>query len=132
MAKQEYVIKNRQWLADKSHEEGVMAVGAGVFAKVLKKGPAAGATPNRNSVVTVHYTGRTINGKTFDSSRGSTPPAMRLRDLISGWIVALTQMRPGDRWKIYIPAEQGYGMRSIPGIPGGSTLVFDVELLSIA
>lgn len=38
MAKQEYVIKNRQWLADKSHEEGVMAVGAGVFAKVLKKG----------------------------------------------------------------------------------------------
>lgn len=72
MAKQEYVIKNRQWLADKSHEEGVMAVGAGVFAKVLKKGPAAGATPNRNSVVTVHYTGRTINGKTFDSSRGST------------------------------------------------------------
>lgn len=72
MAKQEYVIKNRQWLADKSHEEGVMAVGAGVFAKVLKKGPATGATPNRNSVVTVHYTGRTINGKTFDSSRGST------------------------------------------------------------
>ena len=132
MAKQEYVIKNRQWLADKSHEEGVMAVGAGVFAKVLKKGPAAGATPNRNSVVTVHYTGRTINGKTFDSSRGSTPPAMRLRDLISGWIVALTQMRPGDRWKIYIPAEQAYGMRSIPGIPGGSTLVFDVELLSFA
>ena len=42
MAKQEYVIKNRQWLADKSHEEGVMAVGAGVFAKVLKKGPAGG------------------------------------------------------------------------------------------
>lgn len=132
MAKQEYVIKNRQWLADKSHEEGVMAVGAGVFAKVLKKGPATGATPNRNSVVTVHYTGRTINGKTFDSSRGSTPPAMRLRDLISGWIIALTQMRPGDRWEIYIPAEQGYGMRPIPGIPGGSTLVFDVELLSFA
>lgn len=132
MAKQEYVIKNRQWLADKSHEEGVMAVGAGVFAKVLKKGPATGAAPNRNSVVTVHYTGCTINGKTFDSSRGSTPPAMRLRDLISGWMVALTQMRPGDRWEIYIPAEQGYGMRSIPGIPGGSTLVFDVELLSFA
>ena len=132
MAKQEYVIKNRQWLADKSHEEGVMAVGAGVFAKVLKKGPATGATPNRNSVVTVHYTGHTINGKTFDSSRGSTPPARRLRELISGWMVALTQMRPGDRWEIYIPAEQGYGMRSIPGIPGGSTLVFDVELLSFA
>lgn len=132
MAKQEYVIKNRQWLADKSHEEGVMAVGAGVFAKVLKKGPETGATPNRNSVVTVHYTGHTINGKTFDSSRGSTPPEMRLRELISGWMVALTQMRPGDRWEIYIPAEQGYGMRSIPGIPGGSTLVFDVELLSFA
>ena len=59
------------------------------------------------------------------------PPAFRLRELIAGWIIALQQMRVGDRWEIYIPAEQGYGRFSQPGIPGGSTLVFDIELLGV-
>lgn len=82
-------------------------------------------------MVVVHYTGTTINGKKFDSSRGGTAPAMRLRDLIQGWIIALQQMRVGDRWEIYLPAEMGYGRFSQPGIPGGSTLIFDIELLGV-
>ena len=80
----------------------------------------------------VHYTGKTINGKTFDSSRGGTAPAFRLRDLIPGWIIALQKMKVGDRWEIYIPAEQAYGRFSQPGIPGGSTLIFDIELLGVS
>lgn len=131
MAKQEYIEKNRAWLAEKSKEEGVFLLDKGVYAKKLKSGNSGGATPGRGSVVTVHYVGKTINGKTFDSSRGGTPPAFRLRDLISGWIIALQQMRPGDRWEIYIPSEQGYGKINQPGIPGGSTLVFDVELIAV-
>ena len=59
-------------------------------------------------------------------------PAFRLRDLIPGWIIALQQMHVGDKWEIYIPAEQGYGSRSVPGIPGGSTLVFEIELLGVS
>ena len=98
---------------------------------MISKGKPGGARPNRNSVVTVHYTGTTINGKKFDSSRGGTPPAMRLRDLIQGWVIALQQMQVGDRWEIYLPAEMGYGRFSQPGIPGGSTLVFDIELLAV-
>lgn len=78
-----------------------------------------------------HYTGCTINGKKFDSSRGGAPLAIRLRELIPGWIIALQQMRVGDRWEIYIPAEMGYGRFSQPGIPGGSTLVFDIELIGV-
>ncbi len=131
MANAEYVEKNRRWLVEKSQEPGVMPLENGVFYKVLRKG-RGGASPNRGSVVTVHYTGRTINGKTFDSSRSGTAPAFRLRDLIPGWTIALTKMTPGDRWEIYIPAAMGYGRFSQPGIPGGSTLIFDVELIGMA
>ena len=131
MAKQEYIEKNRRWLQEKATESGVRALDKGIYYKVLRSGAPGGAQPGRSSVVTVHYTGRTINGKTFDSSRGGVAPAFRLRELIPGWIIALQQMRVGDRWEIYIPAEQGYGRFSQPGIPGGSTLVFDIELLGV-
>lgn len=131
MAKQEYIDKNRQWLQAKAQEEGVQPLDKGIYYKVLKKGNKAAAAPNRGSVVTVHYVGKTINGKTFDSSRGGVALAFRLRELIPGWIIALQQMHPGDRWEVYIPAEQGYGKFSQPGIPGGSTLVFDIELLGV-
>ena len=98
---------------------------------MLKQGNPEAARPTRRSIVTVHYTGWTINGKKFDSSRGGTPIAMRLSDLIDGWIVAMQQMHVGDQWEIYIPAEMGYGKYSQPGIPGGSTLIFEVELIGV-
>lgn len=129
MAKQEYIDKNRQWLIDKSSEAGIKPLDKGLFYKVIKKGN--GPSPNRGSVVTVHYTGRTINGKKFDSSRGGVAPAFRLRDLIPGWIIALQQMKVGDRWEVYIPSEQAYGKTNQPGIPGGSTLIFDIELQAV-
>lgn len=132
MAKQDYIQKNREWLAQKAAEPGVEPLDRGIYRKVLHKGNPAGKAPGRNSVVTAHYTGKTINGRTFDSSRGGVAPAFRLRDLIPGWIIALQQMRPGDKWEIYIPAEQGYGSRSVPGIPGGSTLIFEIELLGVS
>ncbi|MDE5608362.1 MAG: FKBP-type peptidyl-prolyl cis-trans isomerase [Muribaculaceae bacterium] len=129
MAKEDYVLKNREWLRSKALEPGVMPLDRGIFYKVMKKGSGSSASPNRNSVVTVHYTGRTINGKKFDSSLGGTPPAFRLRELIPGWTIALQKMHVGDKWEVYIPAEQGYGRFSQPGIPGGSTLIFEIELL---
>ncbi len=132
MAKEEYIEKNRDWLKNKAEEPGVIHLDKGVLYKVIKKGCGAGISPNRSSVVTVHYTGKTINGKTFDSSRSEIAPAFRLRDLIPGWNIALCKMKTGDRWEIYIPAEQRYGKRQQPGIPGGSTLIFDVELLGIS
>lgn len=132
MAKEEYVKKNREWLVEKSREPGVLPLDKGVFYKVIKKGQGGGQMPGRASVVTMHYVGKTVNGKTFDSSRGGTPPAFRVRDLIPGMVFALTKMHAGDRWEVYIPAEQGYGRFNQPGIPGGSTLVFDLELISLS
>ena len=131
MAKQDYVIKNRQWLEEIAAAPGVKPLDKGIYYKVIKSGNSSGPTPNRGSVVTVHYTGKTINGKSLDSSRGGVAPAFRLRELIAGWIIALQKMHPGDRWEVYIPAEQAYGKINQPGIPGGSTLIFDIELIGV-
>lgn len=126
-----YALRNREWLKVKSEEPNILPLDKGIFYRIIKNGDKDLASPNPNNVVTVHYVGKTINGKTFDSSRGGTPPAFRLRDLIPGWIIALQKMHQGDRWEIYIPAEQAYGKYDQPGIPGGSTLIFDIELLAV-
>lgn len=132
MAKAEYIQANKKWLADKAKEEGVKPLTAGLYYKVIKSGKPGSRHPNKGSIVTVHYTGRTINGKKFDSSRGGVAPAFRLSGLIPGWVIALQQMVIGDKWELYIPSELGYGRFSQPGIPGGSTLIFEVELIGIA
>ena len=131
MAKQDYIQRNREWLAAKAQEPDVIQLDRGICYRVLRNSSKPGPTPNRGSVVTVHYTGKTINGRTFDSSRSDVAPAFRLRELIPGWIIALCRMRPGDRWEVYIPAEQAYGRTAQPGIPGGSTLIFDIELIAV-
>ena len=75
MAKREYIQANKDWLEAKAQEDGVKALPKGIYYKVLAEGNAQSATPSVRSIVTAHYTGRTINGKTFDSSRGGVPLA---------------------------------------------------------
>ena len=145
MAKREYIQANKDWLEAKAKEEGVKALPKGIYYKVLSEGRSSSARllpegrknqdsamPTVRSIITAHYTGRTIDGKQFDSSRGGVPLACRLCDLIEGWIIAIQQMHIGDKWELYIPTEMGYGKFSQPGIPGGSTLIFEIELLGIA
>ena len=132
MNKREYIQANKDWLTAKAKEEGVKALPKGILYKVLSEGKGDGVHPSLRSIVTAHYTGRTINGNQFDSSRGGEPLAIRLCDLIEGWIIAMQQMCVGDKWEVYIPAEMGYGKFSQPGIPGGSALIFEIELMGIA
>ena len=96
MANQDYIAKNKAWLAAKAAEPGVKILDRGILYKIIKSGKPGGVHPGRNSVVTAHYVGKTINGRMFDSSRGGVAPAFRLRELIPGWIIALQQMVPGD------------------------------------
>ena len=131
MNKREYALHNKQWLEQKAQEEGVHTLPRGILYKIIAQGQG-GPHPTPRSIVTAHYTGWTINGKKFDSSRSGAPLAIRLCDLIDGWIVAMQQMCVGDKWEIYIPAELGYGKFSQPGIPANSTLIFEIELLGIA
>lgn len=132
MNKREYTKANKDWLVAKSHEEGIHPLPKGIYYKVLARGVDNGRHPSPRSIVTAHYTGYTIDGRQFDTSRGGVPLAMRLCDLIEGWVVAMQQMCVGDKWEVYIPAEMGYGKFAQPGIPGGSTLIFEIELMGIA
>lgn len=129
--KKEYAAKNLAWLEEKSKEEGVKPLAKGIYYKVIKSAERSDKHPTPRNIITAHYSGYTINGKKFDSSRGGAPLAMRLNDLIEGWIIALGHMSVGDRWEIYLPANCGYGRFSQPGIPAHSTLIFDIELLGI-
>ncbi len=131
MDKKAYIKANTDWLIQKSKEEGVKALPKGIFYKVIKEGDQNSNQPNIRSVITAHYTGRTINGKVFDTSEGDAPLACRLCELIDGWIIAIQRMHVGDKWELYIPAEMAYGKHSQPGIPGGSTLIFEIELMGI-
>ena len=131
VSRAEYARQNSLWLEEKLREEGVLSLPMGIYYKVLAEGNQSGDTPMERSIITAHYTGRLIDGRVFDGSRGGTPLAIRLSDLIQGWIIALKKMHVGDRWEVYIPADMGYGKRPLPGIPGASTLIFDIELLAI-
>lgn len=124
-------MANTKWLERKAQEEGVMPLAGGTCYRVITSGDEGGGHPTASSVISAHYTGRLIDGRQFDTSTGGAPLAIRPRDLIKGWQVALNAMRVGDKWEVYIPASMGYGKFAQPGIPGGSTLVFEIELLRI-
>ena len=83
MSKRDYIQANKDWLEVKSKEEGVKALPKGIYYKVLAEGDASSAQPTVRSIITAHYTGKTIDGKQFDSSRG-VPLACRLCDLRAG------------------------------------------------
>ena len=92
---------------------------------------AAGRFPTSNDVVTVNYRGTLIDGTEFDSSiKRGKPAQFPVGNVIPGWTEALTQMKVGSKWKLFVPSELAYGERGRPGIPPNSVLIFEVELLS--
>ena len=125
-----YKEENEAFLRLKE-QEGVKPLAAGVLHEVLQVGK--GASPTLSNIVSVYYKGMLINGKVFDDNTAQGyPDAFRLNDLIGGWKIALTRMRVGDKWRIYVPATLGYGTVSTAGIPKHSTLIFEIELVGIA
>ena len=70
MNKRAYIQENKDWLVAKSKEDGVKALPKGIFYRVLSEGDSSSPKPTARNVITAHYTGRTIDGKQFDSSRG--------------------------------------------------------------
>ena len=126
---------NLEWLAlNKDSNADVVELPSGLQFKVLASGDPTAIKPSAGDKCTCHYEGTLIDGSVFDSSRKRGKPAtFSPNGVIAGWTEALQLMRPGDRWMLYIPAELGYGARGAGGrIPGGATLIFDLELLSIA
>ena len=119
------------FLASNKTKDGVQTLPDGLEYKILKAGD--GPKPAATDSVTCNYRGTLINGKEFDSSyKRGQPATFPLGGVIKGWTEALQMMSVGSKWQLYIPADLAYGDHP-PGadIPPGSTLIFDVELLSI-
>ena len=120
-----------EFLAQNSKAEGVVTTASGLQYQVLHKGTGT-RHPKPTDTVTVHYEGTLINGDVFDSSiqRGQ-PASFPLNRVIKGWTEGLQLMVAGDKFRLFIPSELAYGKRAAGKIPPNSTLVFDVELISI-
>jgi len=111
-------------------EKGATKTDSGIVIQHIKAG--TGPSPTAKNVVSVHYQGRTIDGKVFDDSRARGEPAsIPLEGVIPCWQEALQTVKVGGQSRIICPPDLAYGDRGAPEIPPGSTLVFDVELLSI-
>ncbi|MBU0677498.1 MAG: FKBP-type peptidyl-prolyl cis-trans isomerase [Verrucomicrobia bacterium] len=131
----EMTEKNQQegeeFLAKNKDAEGVQVTESGLQYLVLKEGE--GDAPQASDTVTVHYTGKLLNGEVFDSSvdRG-VPATFNLQGVIKGWTEGVQLMKPGASYRFFIPPDLAYGARGAgPKIGPNATLIFDVELLEV-
>ena len=126
----DYRKANEAFLAENAKKAGVTTTASGLQYEVLKAG--TGIKPTAASVVKVHYHGRLIDGTVFDSSVERKEPAtFGVSEVIKGWTEALQLMPVGSKWRLYIPQELAYGPAEQGTIKPFSTLIFDVELISI-
>ena len=125
--------KSQAFLASNKKRAGVITLPDGLQYEILKKGDATSAMPKLQDTVVAHYAGTLINGKKFDNSydRGQ-PLTIPVSGVIKGWTEILQLMHIGDKFKVFIPSELGYGERGAGAdIPGGAALIFEMELLEI-
>ena len=120
-----------KFLAENKTKDGVVTLPSGLQYKVIKQGD--GPKPTASDTVVTNYRGTLIDGKEFDSSyKRGQPATFPVGQVIKGWTEALQLMPVGSKWQLYIPSNLAYGDRGAGGDIGpNSTLVFDIELLSI-
>jgi FKBP-type peptidyl-prolyl cis-trans isomerase len=123
----------KDFLVENATKEGVLSTASGLQYQVITGAADAGAaTPQLTDTVRVHYHGTLIDGTVFDSSvdRGE-PITFPLDGVIPGWTEGLQLMKVGDKFRLFIPSELGYGANPVGPIPANSVLIFEVELLGI-
>ena len=125
------IVAGAKFLAENAKKEGVTTLDSGLQYEVLAEGN--GPSPKATDQVTTHYHGQLIDGTVFDSSveRGQ-PATFPVNGVIKGWVEALQLMNVGSKWRLFVPHNLAYGDQAAgPTIKPFSTLIFDVELLSI-
>ena len=119
-----------KFIAEYAKKAGVKKLEGGVLYRVIKEGK--GEMPKDTSLVRVHYEGKTVDGKVFDSSyERKEPVQLRANQVIPGWTTALTHMPVGSTWEVVIPYDKAYGDRETPQIKPFSTLIFKIELVGV-
>ena len=120
----------REFLAENAKNDSVVQTESGLQYMVLKEG--TGAKPGPTDNVTVHYTGRLLDGTVFDSSVDGEPATFPLNRVIPGWTEGLQLMSEGAKYRLFIPSELAYGENGAGDkILPNSTLIFDVELIKV-
>ena len=124
------LVVGQEFLAENKTKPGIIETASGLQYEIVKD--TTGIKPKPSDQVTVHYTGKLINGSVFDSSveRGQ-PATFGLDQVIKGWTEGLQLMSPGSKYRFYIPSDLAYGPGGQNGIPPNSVLIFDVELIGI-
>jgi len=129
---EQWVQGQRAYEAWSAARPGWKTTASGLQYRRVKAAKGSAAKPEPGATVTIHYVGRFIDGREFDSSRRRGEPAtFPLPRLIKGWQEGVPMMRVGETWEFVIPAEIAYGDRSRPPIPPGSTLLFEIELIDV-
>ncbi len=123
-------VEAEKFFAEIKAKPGVQVTPSGLCYEVVQ--PGTGDFPKVSDTVRVHYTGKFINGTTFDSSVDRGEPAeFPLNGVIPAWTEGLQKINKGGKLKLYVPSNLGYGEQGNQGIPPNSTLIFDVELIDI-
>ena len=124
------LAEGKAFLDENKKKEGVIVLPSGLQYKVLAEG--SGKTPKAADNVTVNYKGTLINGAEFDNSyKRGQPATFKANGVIKGWTEALQLMKEGSKWQLFIPPGLGYGDRGAGPVPPNSTLIFEVELISV-
>lgn len=123
--------EGERFLTENGKKEGVKTTASGLQYVVEKEG--TGIQPGPEDEVTVHYTGKLLNGQVFDSSVNRGEPAtFPLNRVIPGWTEGVQLMKEGAKYTFFIPSDLAYGPQGIPNaIPPHSTLIFDVQLIKV-
>jgi FKBP-type peptidyl-prolyl cis-trans isomerase FklB len=121
----------KAFLEKNKKEPGVIELPSGLQYKILKEG--AGESPKAESKISANYKGTLIDGTVFETTENKEPVKFGVSDVIEGWKEALQLMKPGAKWKLFIPANLAYGENPQPGGPiePNMVLIFEIELISI-
>ena len=124
------IAEGEKFLAENKKKKGVITTTSGLQYEIIKKG--TGPFPTDSAAVLCHYKGHLLNGEEIDNSYSRGEPAsFQVNGVIEGWTEALKLMPVGSTYKLYIPHHLAYGTTDRHPIPGGSVLIFEIELLGI-
>ena len=124
-------IGNMQFFIDNKKNVEVFEIEPGLQYSVINQGDVSGSNPELNQTITAHFHGTLTNGEIFWSSLDTEPLEIELSKLIIGCQKAISLMKKGDKWVVYIDPTMAYGEEGRPGIPSNSILIFEIELLEI-
>jgi FKBP-type peptidyl-prolyl cis-trans isomerase len=126
-------VAAHEFLAHNAKATGVTTTASGLQYRIIQPGDVNSASPQATDQVTVNFRGTLLDGSEFDSSsKPGTLSTLQVNGLMQAWTEALTMMKPGAKWQLFVPPELGFGPATRRGVPGGSLLIYDLQLLSVA